>query len=235
MEAGDIEYNLRIVAGQIAAAAESCGRDPDEVQLIAVTKTFSAQSILAATAAGQLRFGENRVQEAESKIHALSGIPGIEWHLVGHLQSNKAKRAAELFQVIHSLDSTKLAVRLSEACAAIGKVMRVLLQVDLGQEDTKYGADPGEVRNIIEAASGLAGIRIEGLMTIPPYLEDPEATRPYFSALRQLRDTLESEHSGCLGQGHLSMGMSHDFAVAIREGATMVRVGTAIFGERTHV
>lgn len=235
MEAGDIEYNLRIVAGQIAAAAESCGRDPGEVQLIAVTKTFSAQSILAATAAGQLRFGENRIREAESKIHALSGIPGIEWHLVGHLQSNKAKRAAELFQVIHSLDSAKLAVRLSEACSAIGKVMRVLLQVDLGQEDTKYGADPGEVRNIIDAASGLAGIRIEGLMTIPPYFEDPEETRPYFSALRQLRDALESEHSGCLGQGHLSMGMSHDFAVAIREGATMVRVGTAIFGERTHV
>lgn len=234
MEAGDIEHNLRIVAGQISAAAESCGRDPGEVQLIAVTKTFPAQSILAATAAGQLRFGENRIQEAESKIHALSGIPGIEWHLVGHLQSNKAKRAAELFQVIHSLDSTKLAVRLSEACSAIGKVMHVLLQVDLGQEETKYGADPDEVRNIIDAASGLAGIRIEGLMTIPPYFEDPEETRPYFSALRQLRDALESEHAGCLGQGHLSMGMSHDFAVAIREGATMVRVGTAIFGERTY-
>lgn len=234
MEPSDIENNLRIAAGRIAAAAASCGRDPAEVQLIAVTKTFPAQSVLAATAAGQLRFGENRIQEAEPKIHALCRIPGIEWHLIGHLQSNKAKRAAELFQVVHSLDSIRLAVRLSEACSEIDKVMRVLLQVDLGQEETKYGANPADARNLIAATSGLAGIRLDGLMTIPPFFDDPEETRPYFSALRQLRDTLESENAGCLGRGHLSMGMSHDFEVAIQEGATMVRVGTAIFGERTH-
>lgn len=235
MEPIDIEHNLRFVAGRIAASAESCGRDPGEVQMIAVTKTFPAQSILAAAAAGQLRFGENRIQEAEPKILALRGIFGIEWHLVGHLQSNKAKRAAELFDVVHSLDSVRLAVRLSEASFAAGKTLRVLLQVDLGDEETKYGAEPGEVRNIIAASSGLEGIRLDGLMTLPPFFDDPEKTRPYFSALRQLRDALESEHEGCLGRGHLSMGMSHDFEVAIQEGATMVRVGTAIFGERTHV
>ncbi len=235
LEPNDIEHNLRYVVGRIAAAAESCGRDPGEVQLIAVTKTFSAQSILAALDAGQLRFGENRIQEAEPKIHALRGIFGIEWHLVGHLQSNKAKRAAELFDVVHSLDSVKLAVRLSEASSAAGKTLRALLQVDLGHEETKYGADPREVRNIIAASSGLEGIRLDGLMTLPPFFDDPEKTRPYFSALRRLRDSLESEHAGCLGRGHLSMGMSHDFEVAIQEGATMVRVGTAIFGERSHV
>ncbi len=205
------------------------------MQLIAVTKTFPAQSILAALEAGQIRFGENRIQEAEPKIQALRGIPGLEWHLVGHLQSNKARRAAELFDVVHSLDSTKLAVRLSEACSAAGKVLRVLLQVDLGHEETKYGADPDEVRIIVAAVSGLEGIRLDGLMTIPPFFDDPEKARPYFSALRQLRDTLQSERMGCLGRGHLSMGMSHDFEVAIQEGATMVRVGTAIFGERTYV
>jgi PLP dependent protein len=235
LESIDIEGNLKAVAKQIAVTAESCGRDSSEVQLIAVTKTFPAETILEATAAGQLRLGENRIQEAEPKINALRGIPGIEWHLVGHLQSNKVRRAAELFDVVHSLDGVKLAVRLSEACSAAGRVLRVLLQVDLGHEATKYGADPNQVRDIIATASGLGGIRLDGLMTIPPFFDEPEQTRPYFSALRQLRDTLESEQAGCLGQGHLSMGMSHDFEVAIQEGATMVRVGTAIFGVRSHV
>lgn len=234
MEPIDTERNLRIVEAQIARTAESCGRSVSEVQLIAISKTFTAQTILAATAAGQLRFGENRIQEAEPKILALRGIPGIEWHLVGHLQSNKAKRAAELFDVVHSLDSVKLALRLSEGCSAAGRILRVLLQVDLGHEATKSGAAPDEVRNIIAAASSLKGIRLDGLMTIPPFFDDPERTRPYFSALRQLRDTLESERAGCLGPGHLSMGMSHDFEVAIQEGATMVRIGTAIFGDRSH-
>jgi pyridoxal phosphate enzyme (YggS family) len=202
------------------------------VQLIAVSKTFPAQTIRTAAAAGQLRFGENRIQEAEPKIQALRGIPEIEWHLVGHLQSNKARKAAELFDVIHSLDSVKIAIRLNEFCLMAGRVRRALVQVDLGHEATKSGADPGDVRDIIAATSDLKGIRLDGLMTIPPFFEDPEQTRPYFSALRQLRDTLESEQKGCLGQGYLSMGMSHDFEVAIQEGATMVRVGTAIFGVR---
>jgi pyridoxal phosphate enzyme (YggS family) len=235
LKPGSIERNLRAVAQRIAVTAESCGRDPGEVQLIAVSKTFPAETILEATAAGQLRFGENRIQEAEPKIQALRGIQGIEWHLVGHLQSNKARRAAELFDVVHSLESVKLAVRLSESCSAAGRVLRVLLQVDLGHEATKYGAEPGEVREIVAAASRLEGIRLDGLMTIPPFFDEPEQTRPYFSALRKLRDTLESEQPGCLGKGHLSMGMSHDFEVAIQEGATMVRIGTAIFGVRSRV
>jgi len=221
-----------MVADRIAGAAESCGRPAKEVQLIAVSKTFPAQTIRTAAAAGQLRFGENRIQEAEPKIQALRGIPEIEWHLVGHLQSNKAKKAAELFDVIHSLDSVKIAIRLNEFCLMAGRVSRALVQVDLGHEATKSGADPGNVRDFIAATSGLKGIRLDGLMAIPPFFEDPEQTRPYFSALRQLRDTLESEQRGCLGQGNLSMGMSHDFEVAIQEGATMVRVGTAIFGAR---
>jgi pyridoxal phosphate enzyme (YggS family) len=232
LEPIDIERNLRMVADRIAGVAESCGRPAKEVQLIAVSKTFPAQTIRTAAAAGQLRFGENRIQEAEPKIQALRRIPEIEWHLVGHLQSNKAKKAAELFEVIHSLDSVKIAIRLNEFCVMAGRVRRALVQVDLGHEATKSGADPGDVRDIIAAASGWKGIRLDGLMTIPPFFEDPEQTRPYFSALRQLRDTLQSEQRGCLGQGNLSMGMSHDFEVAIQEGATMVRIGTAIFGTR---
>lgn len=235
MEQSDAESNLRIVAEQIAAAADSCGRSASEVQLIAVSKTFPVQAILAATATGQLRFGENRVQEAEPKIHALHGVQGIEWHLVGHLQSNKAGRAAALFDVIHSLDSVKLALRLDEACAAAGRVLRALLQVDLGQEETKFGAGAEVIREIVAAAASLKRIRLDGLMTMPPFFDDPERTRPYFAALRQLRDTLESEQPGCLGHGHLSMGMSHDFEIAVQEGATMVRIGTAIFGARSRV
>ncbi len=234
MEPCDIESNLKMVARQIAVTADSCGRDPRAVQLIAVSKTFPAQVILSAAAAGQFRFGENRIQEAEPKILAVRETPGIEWHLVGHLQSNKARRAAELFDVVHYLDSVKLAVRLSEACRAVGRTLRVLVQVDLGHEETKYGADQSEVRDIIAAVSGLEGVRLDGLMTIPPFFDDPEQTRPYFSALRQLRDAIESEQEGCLGHGHLSMGMSHDFEIAIQEGATMVRLGTAIFGTRSH-
>ncbi len=218
----------------MARAVEASGRTAHEVQLVAVSKTFPAEAVREAVDAGHLRFGENRIQEAEPKIQALRGTVGIEWHLVGHLQSNKAKRAAALFDVVHSLDSTKLAVLLSEACLAIHKTMPVLLQVDFGREATKFGAEPAEVRNIIAAVSGLRGIRLDGLMTLPPFFEDPSLVRPYFSSLRNLRDALEIEQPGCLGNGHLSMGMSHDFDVAIQEGATIIRVGTAIFGARDH-
>ncbi len=179
-----------------------------------------------------LRFGENRVQEAESKILHFRPISKLEWHLVGHLQSNKAKRAAELFDVIHSVDSLKLADRLSQACEELGKVLSVLIQVDLGGEVTKFGAEPAAIMEIAGAASELKGIRIDGLMTIPPFFEDPDLSRPYFARLRELRDKLESEMPGCLGQKHLSMGMSHDFEAAIQEGASIVRIGTAIFGTR---
>ena len=213
-------------------AAISCGRAPDEIVLLAVSKTFPSESIQQAADAGLHQFGENRVQEAEGKILRLRHTLNLEWHLVGHLQSNKAKRAVELFDRIHSLDSTHLASRLSQAGIEMGKIQSVLIQVDLGHEETKFGADPKHIREILEAASGLRGIRVDGLMTLPPFFDDPEKSRPFYARLREMRDALDSEQPGCLGRKHLSMGMSHDFEEAIREGATIIRVGTAIFGSR---
>jgi PLP dependent protein len=227
-----IAQNIQDVRERIANAAEKCGRSPQDITLIAVSKTFPKEAIENAAMAGLRSFGENRIQEAQTKIPQLSEIHDIEWHLVGHLQTNKAKRAAELFDMIHSLDSFKLAIRLNEASIETGKVMSVLLQIDLGGEETKYGADPDRIRDIIAAMPDFKGLRLNGLMTIPPFLEDPEGVRPYFARLRELGQKLESEQRGCLGLKHLSMGMSHDFEQAIQEGATMVRVGTAIFGSR---
>jgi len=216
----------------MAAAAASCNRSLDEIMLLAISKTFPIEAISQAADAGLHQFGENRVQEAESKILHFHQMQKLEWHLVGHLQSNKAKRAAELFDVIHSIDSLKLAARLSQASLEIGKQLSVLLQVDLGGEETKFGADPGKIREIVEAISRLEGIRLNGLMTIPPFFENPDQSRPFYAKLRELRDMFESEQPGCLGQKHLSMGMSHDFEAAIQEGATILRIGTAIFGIR---
>jgi PLP dependent protein len=216
----------------MAIAAASCGRSPDEILLLAISKTFPTEAITQAAEAGLRHFGENRVQEAEAKILHFRELLKLEWHLVGHLQSNKAKRAVELFDVIHSLDSTRLADKLDQASGELGKSLSVLLQVDLGKEETKFGADVNQVREIVEMASRLKNICLNGLMTIPPFFEYPEESRPFFAKLREIRDMLESEQPGCLGQKHLSMGMSHDFEVAIQEGATIVRIGTAIFGSR---
>jgi pyridoxal phosphate enzyme (YggS family) len=227
-----IGENVRSIREKVAWAAAKCGRSPDEIAILAISKTFPKESIIQAAKAGLRQFGENRVQEAEGKIPCLAGIPGLEWHLVGHLQTNKAKRAVELFNLIHSLDSVKLAVKLNQASLEIGKILSVLLQVDLAGEETKYGAETGQIREMVDAVSGLKGLMLNGLMTIPPYLEDPEKVRPYFAKLREIRDDLESEQPGCLGMKHLSMGMSHDFEQAIMEGATIVRIGTAIFGLR---
>jgi len=227
-----IAQNIQSIRERVAQAAAQSNRSPEEIALLAVSKTVSVRSISQAADSGVRQFGENRVQEAEGKITSLRGIPDLEWHLIGHLQSNKARHAAELFDVIHSIDSVKLAAKVSEARLEIGKTMSVLLQVDLAGEETKFGADPVHVREIVEAMLGFKGIRLDGLMTIPPFFEDPEDVRPYFVKLRELRDRLESEQPGCLGRRHLSMGMSHDFEIAIREGATIVRIGTAIFGAR---
>ncbi len=213
-------------------AAASCGRSAEEIILLAITKTFPPELITQAVDSGLRRFGENRVQEAEKKILYFREVYSLEWHLVGHLQSNKVKRAVELFDVIHSIDTIRLAAKLNQTSLDSGKSLSILLQVDLGQEKTKSGAQLHQIRDIIVAASNYQGLRLDGLMTIPPFFEDPEETRPYFAQLRELRDSLESEMPGCLGQRHLSMGMSHDFEVAIQEGATIVRVGSAIFGER---
>jgi len=216
----------------MAAVAVSCGRVPEEIELLAVSKTFPVEVIGEAVAAGQHQFGESRVQEAEPKITAMRETTVLQWHLVGHLQSNKARRAVELFDVIHSVDSVKLASKLSQACMSAGKSISVLLQVDLGREEAKFGAEPERIEEVVRGINSLAGLRLDGLMTIPPYFEDEELTRSYFVRLRRLRDELERQVPGCLGRRSLSMGMSHDFEVAIQEGSTIVRIGTAIFGER---
>jgi PLP dependent protein len=224
--------NIKSIRERIANAATGCGRSPGDIVLLAVSKTFSAAAVSQAAQAGLRQFGENRVQEAEEKIPFFRDMPDLEWHLIGHLQSNKARRAAELFDVIHSVDSIKLAEKLNQASLEIGKTLSVLLQVDLGGEETKFGADPSQILEMACAIGGFKAVSLNGLMTIPPFFEDPEKARPYFEKLRELRETLESNQPGCLGKQHLSMGMSNDFEVAIREGATIVRVGTAIFGSR---
>lgn len=220
------------VRGNIAAAAKRCQRSPQEIILVAVSKTHPAGSVREAIAAGVANFGENRVQEAESKIPEI-GRDAAHWHLIGHLQSNKARRAVELFNVIHSLDSVSLARRLERVCEEIDrKELPVLIQVDLGHETTKTGIEESAVRELAATVRECARLKLIGLMTLPPFFDDPEKVRPYFRRLRKLRDELCTE--GLFGdrQGDLSMGMTHDYEVAIEEGATMVRVGTAIFGER---
>jgi pyridoxal phosphate enzyme (YggS family) len=230
-----IAQNIELIRERMARAAILSGRLPDEVALVAISKTFPQESISEAVAAGLTKFGENRVQEAENKIPFFAGVPGLEWHLVGHLQSNKARRAVELFDVIHSVDSFKLAERLNKVCLELEKKISVLIQVDLGGEETKFGADPSQIQELAGSISRLPGLCLNGLMTIPPFFEDPDQARPFFAQLRALRDSLEAEQPGCLGRRHLSMGMSHDFEAAIREGATIVRIGTAIFGLRRYL
>ena len=230
----DFATRLRQVEARIAAAATRSGRSRDEVALVAVSKTFPVETIAEAAAAGLGRFGENKVQEADPKIRFFAARPGppLEWHLVGHLQSNKARRATELFDVIHSVDSPKLAGKLSQAATELGKQLVVLVQVDLGGETTKSGSPRDEVADLMRSIGALPGLRLDGLMTLPPFLPDPGQTRPFFRELREIAERLEARHAGCLGRRHLSMGMSHDFEVAISEGATLVRIGTALFGER---
>ena len=216
----------------MAEAAIRSHREPGEVALIAVTKTHPAEIVREAIAAGVTDMGENRVQEADAKIPEV-GRELVRWHLVGHLQSNKARRAVELFDVIHSLDSADLARRLDRTCAELQRPeLPVLIQIDLGGEATKSGAAETELPEIIEVIKQSRVLRLQGLMTLPPYFEDPEQTRPFFRRLRELRDELRSQRALGDARGDLSMGMTHDFEVAIEEGATMVRVGTAIFGER---
>jgi pyridoxal phosphate enzyme (YggS family) len=217
----DIRANLGRVQEAVARACARAGRSPDHVLLIAVSKTVEAERVRLAIEAGVAALGENRVQEAKEKIERL-GRP-VPWHLIGSLQTNKARDAARLFDWIHSVDRLELARELSRR-APSERVLNVLLQVNLGDEPQKGGAAPAEVKRLSEAMVGLPGLRVRGLMAIPPVTESPEATRPYFRRLRELREEL--------GLEHLSMGMSADYEVAIEEGATMVRVGTAIFGPR---
>jgi pyridoxal phosphate enzyme (YggS family) len=223
-----IAQNLAEVRAAIAAACRKVGRDPAEVRLVAVSKTVDADRVRQALAAGQDLFGENYLQEAKDKIAALRRQ--ASWHLVGHLQTNKAKPAVELFDLIHAVDRGKLARALDAAAAQLGKVQDVLMQVNQAGEETKSGVAPEAAANLLKEVTQLPHLRVMGLMTMPPWFADPEAVRPYFKALRELRDRLQDE-SG-LPLPELSMGMSSDFAVAVEEGATLVRVGTAIFGQR---
>ena len=212
-------------------AADLARRDPQSISLIAVSKTFGVEHVTAAASAGQLDFGENRVQEAIGKIDA-TGPLGLRWHLVGHLQSNKARKAAERFAWIHSIDSADLLRRVEMAAAEAGTAPRLLVQVDLAGEPTKHGARPEELDAILAAARDCQAAHVVGLMLLPPLFDDPERTRPYFRQLRRVRDDLAGRGVPGSMLAQLSMGMSHDFEVAIQEGATMVRIGTAIFGER---
>ena len=228
----DLRSRLADVRGRIDSCARRCNRAPEEITLIAVTKTHPVATLRAALSVGAIHLGENRVQEAEPKILEL-GRNAARWHLIGHLQTNKARRAVKLFDCIHSLDSAALARRLDRLCIEEGRAeLPVLIQVDLAGEETKSGAGESELANLAEAARGCDQLRLTGLMTLPPFFEDAERVRPYFSRLRELRDQLQSQ--GFFGEprGELSMGMTNDFEIAIEEGATMVRVGTAIFGER---
>src|SRR6185369_1621721 len=223
---------LTAIRGRIAAAAKKCQRDPNEVRLIAISKTHPASGIKTVIGFGALDVGENRVQEAEGKISEI-GRDAARWHLVGHLQANKARRAVNLFDVIHSLDSLDLAQRLDRLCLEEGREkLAVLVQVDLGHEETKSGVDESELTHLVESLGPLHRLELTGLMTLPPFFDDPEQSRPFFRRLRQLRDELAARGAFGEGKGELSMGMTNDFEVAIAEGATMVRVGTAIFGAR---
>ena len=227
-----IAANLQSVRSRIDAAARRAGRDPLDVQLVAVSKTFGADYVRAAWAAGQRDFGENKVQEAVQKIGETADME-IRWHLIGHLQSNKAKKAVAPFACIHSVDSVDLLQKMDAAARDQGASPEVLVQIDLAGEATKFGAGAGEARRILDAALAARAVRLTGLMLIPPWNEDQEQTRPWFVRLRELRDAWRGEGVRPDALRHLSMGMSHDFEAAIEEGATLVRIGTAIFGKRS--
>lgn len=228
----DLNNRLQMVRSRIEAAAQRCQRSTEEITLLAVTKTHPTGVLRQALALGIKDLGENRVQEADDKIVEL-GRTAARWHLVGHLQANKARWAVKLFDVIHSVDSTALAQRLDRLCLEEGLAMLdVLLQVDLANEETKSGVEPGELDELADAVAGCARLQLRGLMTVPPFFPDAETVRPFFKRLREMRDTLRLRGCFGAGAGELSMGMSHDFEVAIEEGATIVRIGTALFGER---
>ena len=229
-----IPQRLARVREQIADAAARSGRHPGDVRLIAVSKTHPIDAIRAAADAGQGDFGENKVQEALQKI-AQSTDTRLRWHLIGHLQSNKVRKAAAAVHTIHAIDSVELLNKVDQAAAAAGRNVELLVQVDLALEDTKFGAPEAAVPGIFAAAAASTAARLTGLMLLPPLAENPEDARPWFVRLRGVRDRLRDAGVPAERLRDLSMGMSHDFAVAVEEGATMVRVGTAIFGERHYL
>ena len=228
-----VAANLATVQAQIVAAAQRVGRRPEEITLIAVSKTQPMETIAAAYGAGQRDFGENRLEELWPKVDAAKarGLDAIRWHMMGTIQSRKTGEAVGPFVLIHSVDRTKIAARLSRAAAAAGQVMDILLEVNVSGEASKHGLTQATLLDEAPQLLALPGVRLHGLMTMAPFVDDPEAARPVFRELRQMRDRLTAAHPDA-DWHHLSMGMSNDFVVAVEEGATLVRVGTAIFGGR---
>jgi PLP dependent protein len=218
----EVAHNINQIRQRIGATAERAGRQPEEITLIAVSKTVEPERVETALAAGQTVFGESKVQEANAKIPLVSGR--AHWHMIGHLQTNKARLAVTLFDLIHSVDSVKLAAELNKWAESSGKTQSILLEVNVSGEASKFGLKPEDLESTLAGINQLPRLEVHGLMTVAPYAEEAEKARPYFRRLRELRDTF--------GLRELSMGMTHDFEVAIEEGATMVRIGSAIFGER---
>jgi hypothetical protein len=226
-----LRLRLEKIKERIRQAAEACGRKADSVRLVAVSKTVPAEIVRQALEIGVTILGENYVQEAQKKFQALVQYPA-SWHFIGHLQSNKAKYAVRLFDMIHSVDSLKLARELDKQAAKVDKIQPILVQVNISGEETKSGIAADETMALITAISQMENLSLKGLMTMPPYFYQPEKVRPFFAALRKLRDQINAQHIPNVSMGELSMGMTGDFEVAIKEGATLVRIGTAIFGER---
>lgn len=232
-----IPENIAAIEERIATAARRAGRHPEEIALMAVSKTHPPERIREAHAVGLRLFGENRVQEFAGKVAALADLTGAQWHMIGHLQTNKAGKAVELFNAVDSVDSVKLAERLDAAARSLGKKLGVLIEINVGGEVAKSGvaSDSGELEEFLTAAPRLEALEFRGLMTVPPFTDDPEGARPYFRKLRELRSAISARRLPGIALDVLSMGMSHDFEVAIGEGSTCIRVGTAIFGERARV
>jgi len=230
-----LHQRIEQIRSRMRDAARRCGRDPESIRLVAVSKKVSAERVRQAIAEGIHVFGENYVQEARGKIDRLSGL-GVSWHFIGHLQSNKARQAVALFDLIHSVDSLKLAHALNREAAKANKVQPVLMQVNIGRETTKSGVSASEANRLAREIGSLENLALQGLMAMPPYSDDPEKTRPYFTALKDLRDRLQggldSDLKNKIHLQELSMGMTADFEVAIECGATIIRVGTALFGAR---
>jgi pyridoxal phosphate enzyme (YggS family) len=226
-----IAARLTALWARIRTAAAAAGRSADEVRLVAVSKTFPAAAIREAIAAGVSHIGENYIQEAREKFEALQGTP-LTWHFIGHLQTNKAKHAIRMFDLIHTVDSYRLALEIDRCAYKSQKVQAVLIQVNVAGEASKSGVAPDEVLALVRDVAALENIAVQGLMTLPPYFNAPEKVRPFFAALRRLRDRIDAEHIAGVGRQELSMGMTGDFEAAIAEGATIVRIGTALFGER---
>jgi len=223
-----------MLRAKIEGAARRAGRDPHEIALMGVTKTHPPERIREAYDAGLRLFGENRVQEFSAKAITLADLSGSDWHMIGHLQTNKAAKAAELFNAVDSIDSVKLAEKLNASAQALNKRLTVLIEINVGGEAAKSGLvlDSGDFKDLLQAAPRLEALEFRGFMTVPPYAEDPEDARPHFRQLRELRDQIAGRKLPALSADVLSMGMSHDFEVAIEEGSTCIRIGTAIFGER---